>query len=184
MFRLLFRLSLFSLFDGFSLLFSLLFGRGAPSVRNARITIIMYLVNIMCIVLLTRVASRLGESLAYILDEEIRKHIYFLIPGGLVGGPRAYIKINFAGFKSHRVHARMYVCMGFLLHERNWLLAESARRAWVRYIRWKSTSSGNECWTLSMRDKKWRHVPGGGRVDTCDHGVSRRSSRVKPPTSY
>ena len=31
-----------------------------------------------------------------------------------------------------------------------------------------------------MRDKKQRHVPGGGRDGTCDHGVSRRSLRVKP----
>ena len=33
-----------------------------------------------------------------------------------------------------------------------------------------------------MRDKKKKHAPGGRRVDTCDHGLSRRSSRVK--TSY
>ena len=29
-----------------------------------------------------------------------------------------------------------------------------------------------------------RHVPGGRRDDNCDHGLSRRSSRVKPPTRY
>ena len=34
-----------------------------------------------------------------------------------------------------------------------------------------------------MRDKKWRHVPGGRRVDTCDHRLSRSSLRVKPPAS-
>ena len=35
-----------------------------------------------------------------------------------------------------------------------------------------------------MGDKKERHVPGGRRVDTYDHGLSRRSSRAKPPTRY
>ena len=35
----------------------------------------------------------------------------------------------------------------------------------------------------SMRDKNWRHVP-GGRDDTFDHGLSRRSLTVKPPTSW
>ena len=34
-----------------------------------------------------------------------------------------------------------------------------------------------------MRDKSWRHVPGGRRDDTCDHGLSRRSLRVNK-TSY
>ena len=34
-----------------------------------------------------------------------------------------------------------------------------------------------------MRDKNLGHVPGGRRDDTCDHGLSRRSPRVKPPTS-
>ena len=29
---------------------------------------------------------------------------------------------------------------------------------------------------------KQRHVPGGRRDETCDHGLSRRSLRVKPPT--
>ena len=29
------------------------------------------------------------------------------------------------------------------------------------------------------RQKKQRHVPGGRRDDTCDHGLSRRSPRVK-----
>ena len=34
-----------------------------------------------------------------------------------------------------------------------------------------------------LRDKKIRHdVPGGRRVDTCDHGLSRSTLRVK--TSY
>ena len=28
------------------------------------------------------------------------------VPGGLVGGPRAYYQHLFRGFKSHRVHAR------------------------------------------------------------------------------
>ena len=32
-----------------------------------------------------------------------------------------------------------------------------------------------------MRDKNWRHVPGERRDDTCEHGLSRRSLRVKPP---
>ena len=36
------------------------------------------------------------------------------VPGGLVGGPRAY-QDQFRGFKSHRVHARK----GFFLHEIN-----------------------------------------------------------------
>ena len=66
----------------------------------------------------------------------------------------------------------------FFLHK-NWL-AESAR-AWVSNIRWKSTSIGNA--ELYAR-QKWRHVPGGRRDDTCDHGLSRRSLRVKPPTSW
>ena len=35
-----------------------------------------------------------------------------------------------------------------------------------------------------MRDKDWRHVPGGERDDTCGHGLSRRSLRVKPLTSW
>ena len=34
-----------------------------------------------------------------------------------------------------------------------------------------------------IRDKKQRHVTGGRRVATCDHGLSRSSLRVKPPTS-
>ena len=36
------------------------------------------------------------------------------VPGGFVGGPRAY-QDQFRGFKSHQVHA----CKGFFLHERN-----------------------------------------------------------------
>ena len=31
---------------------------------------------------------------------------------------------------------------------------------------------------------KIRLVPGGRRVETCDHGLSRRSSRVKGKSSY
>ena len=34
----------------------------------------------------------------------------------------------------------------------------------------------------STRREQYRHVL-GGRVDTCDHGLSRSSLRVKPPTS-
>ena len=30
-----------------------------------------------------------------------------------------------------------------------------------------------------MRDKKYRHVPGGRTLDTCDHGLSRNLLRVK-----
>ena len=41
-------------------------------------------------------------------------HSYHRVPGGLVGGPRAY-QDQFRGFKSHRVHARN----DFFLHERN-----------------------------------------------------------------
>ena len=29
--------------------------------------------------------------------------------------------------------------------------------------------------------RKCRHAPGGRRDDTCDHGLSRRTLRVKPP---
>ena len=45
------------------------------------------------------------------------------VPGGLVGGPRAY-QDQFRGFKSHRVHAR-----GFFLQKKEEIdfLAESAR---------------------------------------------------------
>ena len=37
-----------------------------------------------------------------------------------------------------------------------------------------------------MRDKNGRHVPGGRRDDTCDHGLSRRRplGAKNPPTSY
>ena len=34
------------------------------------------------------------------------------VPGGLIGGPRAY-KYHFRGFKSHRVHTRR----GYFLHK-------------------------------------------------------------------
>ena len=34
-----------------------------------------------------------------------------------------------------------------------------------------------------MRDKNKGTHRGGRRDDTCDHGLSRRSQRVKPPTS-
>ena len=44
------------------------------------------------------------------------------VPGGLVGGPRAY-QDQFRGFKSHRVHARR----GFFLHKKMSIIAESAR---------------------------------------------------------
>ena len=66
----------------------------------------------------------------------------------------------------------------FFLHKNS--LAESAR-AWASNIRWKWPSSGL---LNPMRDRNWRHIPGGIRDDTCDHGLSRRSLRVKPPTSW
>ena len=34
-----------------------------------------------------------------------------------------------------------------------------------------------------MRDRKKGPYPGGRRDDTCDHGLSRRSLRVKPLTN-
>ena len=39
------------------------------------------------------------------------------VPGGLVGGPRAYVhtKDQFRGFQSHRVHTRK----GVFLHKKN-----------------------------------------------------------------
>ena len=45
------------------------------------------------------------------------------VPGGLVGGPRAYVhtKDQFRGFQSHRVQTRK----GVFLHKK--ILAESAR---------------------------------------------------------
>ena len=66
----------------------------------------------------------------------------------------------------------------FFLHKNS--LAESAR-AWASNIRWKWPSSGL---LNPMRDRNWRHIPGGIRDDTCDHGLSRRSLTVKPPTSW
>ena len=92
------------------------------------------------------------------------------LPGGLVGGPRAY-QDQFRGFKYRRVHTRR----DFLLPKK-WL-AESAR-AWVSNIRWKSTSSGNaEPYICSLKMKA--RTGAGRRDDPCDHGSSRRSLRVK-----
>ena len=63
--------------------------------------------------------------------------------------------------------------------------ADSAR-AWIGEIRCKSTSIKScklGCRTLSMRDENEGKYWGGGREATCDHGMSRRSLRVKPLTS-
>ena len=35
-----------------------------------------------------------------------------------------------------------------------------------------------------MRDENEGHVPGGTRDDFCNHGLPRRSLRVKPPTRH
>ena len=51
---------------------------------------------------------------ARINNEELFFFLSIGVPGGLVGGPRAY-QDQVRGFKSHRVHARK----GFFLHARN-----------------------------------------------------------------
>ena len=96
------------------------------------------------------------------------------VPGGLVGGPRAY-QDQFRGFKSHRVHTPRGL---FLLKQKNdWRKARERELATFDETR-RAVGMLN-----AIGDKKQRHVPGGKRDDTCDHGLSRRSLRVEPPTS-
>ena len=91
-----------------------------------------YTLDIIVVVLRGTIANRTKyyyffiPGTRYVLIVKTVKNIYlvgFYVPGGFVGGPRAY-QDQFRGFKSHRVHARR----GFFLYKRNWL-AESAR-AW------------------------------------------------------
>ena len=92
------------------------------------------------------------------------------VSGGLVGYPRACQPNQFREFNSHRVHILLetFSCIKKLL-ERELATFDEDRRA-VGMLN-------------SMRDKNWRHVP-GGRDDACNHGLSKRSLRVKPPTSW
>ena len=78
-------------------------------------------------------------------------------------------------FMSHRVHARR----GFFLPKQ---ILISGKRESVSQLQSMKTDEQWECWTLCAIKDKGTHR-GGGRVGTCDHGWSRSSLRVNPPTS-
>ena len=73
------------------------------------------------------------------------------IPGGLVGGPRAYQDL-FRGFKSHRVHTRR----DFFLHKKN-RSTESAG-ACVSYVRCYFENNGNAEPCARTGGEKRRHL--------------------------
>ena len=66
----------------------------------------------------------------------------------------------------------------FFLHKKTM----SGKRESVSYQNSMKIDEQWECWTLCAIKMKAR--TGGKRDDTCDHGLSRRSPRVKPPTSW
>ena len=89
--------------------------------------------------------------------------------GGLVGGPCA-CQDQFRGFKSHRVHARRVFFS---------LKNIDLRKAPEREL---ATFDQNRLAVGILnpkRDERYRHIPGGRRHDTCDHGLSRRALRVQ-----
>ena len=96
------------------------------------------------------------------------KHISYLVPagvpGGLVGGPRAY-QDQFRGFKSHRVHARR----DFFLHkEIDWRKARERELATLDENR-RAVGTLNP---VRHKNVKARAGGGKGRHLTCDHGLS------------
>ena len=86
---------------------------------------------------------------------------------------------QFCGFKSHRVHINAR--RDFFLHEE--IDSINSGKGREHELATFDESRRAMGMLILMRDKKYRNVPGGRRDDTCDHGLLRRSPRVKPPTS-
>ena len=101
-------------------------------------------------------------------------HVHAGVPGGLVGYPRAY-QNQWCGFNSYGVH----ILVGIFLALKK-IQAENARSVLATYDENRRAVE----MLNPMRDKnEGTYIPGGRRDDTCDHVLSTRSLRVKPPTS-